>query len=136
MKQGKPASSARRTTPDRPALADKYFNGSSRGSSVKFLSRFPIVIALALVLSLSIRMPAQPTPYVVGSTVTGTVFCADTNAPARFAKVVLKSIEPSHAGEDFMKNLQENLQKMAAKDGEGSEPVGPPSDDKRKALAA
>jgi hypothetical protein len=103
---------------------------------VKFLSHFPIVIALALVLSLSIRMPAQPTPYVVGSTVTGTVFCADTSAPARFAKVVLKSIEPSHAGEDFMKNLQENLQKMAAKDGEGSEPVGPPSDDKRKALSA
>jgi hypothetical protein len=81
-------------------------------------------------------MPAQQTPYVVGSTVTGTVFCADTSAPARFAKVVLKSIEPNHAGEDFMKNLQENLQKMAAKDGERSEPVGPPSDDKRKALAA
>lgn len=84
---------------------------------MKYLSHFHIVIALGLVLSFSIRMPAQQTPYVVGSTVTGTVFCGDTSAPARFAKVVLKSIEPSHAGEDFMKNLQENLQKMAAAGG-------------------
>ena len=81
-------------------------------------------------------MRAQQTPYVVGSTVTGTVFCADTGAPARFAKVVLKSVVPSNAGDDFMKNLQENLQKMAAKQGGPAQPAEPLTDDKKKALAA
>lgn len=101
---------------------------------MKYPIRCTVILALAFVLSFSIRMQAQQTPYVVGSTVTGTVFCADTGAPARFAKVVLKPVEPSHAGEDFVKNLQENMQKFAAKDGD-AEAVKPLTDDKKKALA-
>jgi hypothetical protein len=102
---------------------------------VKYSLRYTVILALALVLPFSVRVQAQQTPYVVGSTVTGTVFCADTGAPARFAKVVLKPVDPSHAGEDFMKNLQENIQKMAAKDGD-AEAVPPLTNDKKKALAA
>lgn len=52
----------------------------------------------------------QQTPYVVGSTVSGRVLCADSNAPAHFAKVLLKSAEPDHSGEDFVKELQKHLE--------------------------
>ena len=78
----------------------------------------------------------QQTPYVVGSTVTGHVFCADSNAPARFAKVVLKSTEGDHSGEDFMKRFQDNLQKMAAKSGAAAPAAQPLDEDKKKAMAA
>ncbi len=44
------------------------------------------------------------------------------NAPARFAKVLLKSTVPNHAGEDFMKSLEDNMQKAAAKSGERYRP--------------
>jgi hypothetical protein len=78
----------------------------------------------------------QQTPYVVGSTVTGHVFCADSNAPARFAKVVLKSTEGDHSGEDFMKRLQDNIQKAAAKSGVAAPAAQPLDEDKKKAMAA
>lgn len=35
-----------------------------------------------LAASISVAASAQQSPYVVGSTVTGHVYCADTNAPA------------------------------------------------------
>jgi hypothetical protein len=72
----------------------------------------------------------------VGSTVTGHVFCADSNIPARFAKVVLKSTEGDHSGEDFMKRLQDNMQKAAAKSGAAAPAAQPLDEDKKKAMAA
>lgn len=104
---------------------------------MKHLRPVSVTLALAVALLLPMRTPAQQAPYVAGSIVTGSVFCGDTNAPARFAKVVLKSTEPSHAGEDFMKNLQDNIMKMAAaKSGEAAPPTPPLTDDKKKAMAA
>jgi hypothetical protein len=100
---------------------------------VKYPRHYPFILALAVVLFSLAQMQAQQTPYVVGSTVTGTVYCGDSGAPARFAKVLLKSTEPNHAGDDFMKNLQENLQKMAAQSGEPAKPL---SDEQKKAMAA
>jgi hypothetical protein len=77
---------------------------------------------------------AQQTPYVVGSTVTGHVFCADNNTPARFAKVLLKSTEADNSGEEFIKRLQSNLQKMAEKSGETTPPAKSLTGDKKQAL--
>jgi hypothetical protein len=97
-----------------------------------------ILMALLAAAAISAVSHGQQTPYVVGSTVTGHVFCADSNAPARFAKVVLKSTEGDHSGEDFMKRLQDNVQKMAAKSGAAAPaPAAQPLDeDKKKAMAA
>jgi hypothetical protein len=67
--------------------------------------------------------------------VTGHVFCADTNAPARFAKVLLKSTEGDHSGEDFIKKLTANIEKIAAQNGQTA-PVKPPAEDKKQAVAA
>jgi len=66
---------------------------------------------------------AQQSPYVVGSTVTGHVVCGDTNAPARFAKVFLKSTVPDHNEEDFMKRLEDNMQKTAPQNGQQPAPT-------------
>jgi hypothetical protein len=82
------------------------------------------------------RAAAQQSPAVVGSTVTGHVLCADTNSPARFAKVLLKSTVPSHAGEDFMKSMQDTMLKAAAKSGETATPAKPMTDEQKRALAA
>jgi hypothetical protein len=107
-------------------------------------------VTLLLTLSFSIASNAQQTPYVVGSTVTGHVFCADTNAPARFAKVLLKSTAADHSGEEFLKRLTDNLQKIVGKCCETeppakplTEPAKPPAqpakplaDDKKQAIDA
>ena len=78
---------------------------------------------------------AQQSPYVVGSTITGRVVCGDTNAPAHFAKVFLKSTTPDHTGEDFLKRLDENVQKTAAKNGQ-STPAKPTEEQQRAHAAA
>ena len=78
---------------------------------------------------------AQQSPAVVGSTVTGHVICADTNTPARFAKVLLKSTVPNHTGEDFMKSMQDTMQKAAAKSGNATPPK-PMTDEQKRSLAA
>jgi hypothetical protein len=75
---------------------------------------------------------AQQTPYVVGSTVIGHVYCGDTNEPARFAKVMLKSATPSHVGEDFVKNIENIVGKASAKSGE---PVKPKTEEQTAAMA-
>ena len=99
------------------------------------------VAALLAATGISRVSNAQQTPYVVGSTVTGHVFCADTNAPARFAKVLLKSTD-DHSGEEFLKRFTDNLQKIAAKNGEitpvklPTQPDKPLPEDKKKAMAA
>jgi hypothetical protein len=82
------------------------------------------------VLLLSLSLSAQQTPYVVGSTVSGHVYCNDTNGPARFARIMLKSTSPSHAGNDFMKSIMDSVSKTAAKSGK------PQTDEQKKALAA
>jgi hypothetical protein len=70
---------------------------------------------------------------VVGSTVSGHILCADTNAPARFAKVLLKSTSPGHAGEDMLKSITDSLTKADAK---SATPPKPQTDEQKKALAA
>jgi len=85
------------------------------------------------VLLLSLRLSAQQTPYVVGSTVSGHVYCNDTNGPARFARIMLKSTSPSHAGEDMMKSILDSVSKTTAKSGT---PQKPQTDEQKKALAA
>jgi hypothetical protein len=79
---------------------------------------------------------AQQSPAVVGSTVTGHVICADTNTPARFAKVLLKSTVPNHAGEDFVKNMQDTMLKAAAKSGGPGAPQKPMTEEQKRSLAA
>jgi hypothetical protein len=85
------------------------------------------------ILLLSLSLSAQQTPYVVGSTVSGHVYCNDTNGPARFARILLKSTSPSHAGEDMMKSIMDSMTKIGAKSGE---PAKPQTDEQKKALAA
>jgi hypothetical protein len=79
------------------------------------------VITFFLAASISVFSHAQQTPNATGSTVTGHVFCADTNAPARFAKVLLKSAGPDHRGEDFLSNLIGSLGKLAGKDDDATQ---------------
>jgi hypothetical protein len=97
---------------------------------------FTAATTLLLAASLTAVSRAQQTPYVVGSTVTGHVYCADSNAPARFAKVLLKSTTGGNSGDDFMKRLQENMAKMAEKSGGAAELAKPVTDDKKSAVAA
>lgn len=100
--------------------------------------RLPVIgITLLMMAVFSAVSNAQQTPYVVGSTVSGHVFCADSNAPARFAKVLLKSTAPDNRGEEFIKRFTENLQKMTPKAGEALPPVPdkPLTEDKKKAMA-
>jgi hypothetical protein len=76
-----------------------------------------LIVASSLALVGAVPSSAQQqTPYVVGSTVVGHVYCSDTNAPARFAKVLLKSTAPSHAGDDFIKSIESTMEKAMAKD--------------------
>lgn len=103
---------------------------------MKYLHCSTVILALALVLFLPLRMQAQQAPAAAGGTVTGTVICVDSGAPARFAKVLLKSTQPDHAAEDMMKNIEENIQKMAAKNGQPAEPAKPLTEDKKKQMAA
>jgi hypothetical protein len=100
---------------------------------VKHLRHVKPILALAFALLFHVRIQAQQTPYVVGSTVTGTVYCADSGAPARFAKVLLKSTAPSHAGQDWLQKMQANMPKFTANSGEAAPP---PTDDKKRAVAA
>jgi hypothetical protein len=93
---------------------------------------FLLPAALAIGCWLPIQVSAQQTPYVVGSTVTGHVYRADSNAPARFARVLLKSATPSHTGEDFVNNMQNILKKAGAKAGE---PAKPQTDEQKNAMA-
>jgi hypothetical protein len=97
-------------------------------------TRFVVFSAIFIVSSFPAL--AQQSPYVVGSTLTGHVICGDTNAPARFAKVFLKSTSPDHAGDDFMKRIEENMQKAAAKNGGPAKPAVPLTDEQRRARSA
>ena len=98
-------------------------------------TKFFLLLSAIFTLS-ALSAQAQQSPYVVGSTLTGHVICGDTNAPARFAKVFLKSTAPDHTGEDFMKRIEENMQKAAAKNGQQPTPVKPPTEEQQRARAA
>lgn len=99
---------------------------------MKLASPFLVLSALVAGCWMPVQVLAQQTPYVVGSTVIGHVYCGDTNEPARFAKVMLKSATPSHVGEDFMKNIQNLVGKASAKSGE---PVKPETAEQKAAMA-
>jgi hypothetical protein len=76
--------------------------------------RHPVVVRSLMLLLLTIPASAQvilgapassaaakeSAPPVPGGTVTGRVVFADTDGPARFAKVLLKSVTPTDAGEN------------------------------------
>lgn len=93
-----------------------------------------MLFAFVLASAFSRQLAAQQSPAVVGSTVIGHVICADTNTPARFAKVLLKSTVPSHTGEDFVKSMQDSIQKAAAKSG-GATPPKPMTEEQKRSLA-
>jgi len=50
--------------------------------------------------------------------------------------VLLKSTVPDHKGDDFVKNLQDNMQKIAAKSGDTAAPVKPQTEQQKRQLAA
>jgi hypothetical protein len=53
-------------------------------------------------------VPASSVPATVSTgTIGGSVICADTNAPARLAQVVLRSTTPSDAGAEMLKGLDQ-----------------------------
>jgi hypothetical protein len=52
-------------------------------------------------------LPASSVPVVSTGTISGSVICADTNAPARLAQVVLRSTTPSDAGTEMLKGLDQ-----------------------------
>ena len=95
----------------------------------------PISILAMIFALFSASGSAQQSPYVAGATITGHVILGDTNAPARFAKVYLKSTVPSHAGDDFVELVQKNIQK-AAKSGDAAAAAKPMTDERKHALAA
>jgi hypothetical protein len=125
--QHKPSSPQRRLV--------RCFRLSFQEATLKYACHPIVILALAFVSSVSGQILAQQSPYVVGGSVSGFVTCADTNAPARFAKVLLKSTVPNHTGEDFMKSLEDNMQKAAAKSGESVPPVKPRTEEQKRAMA-
>jgi hypothetical protein len=114
---------------DRRTPRQRYIGGEF----VRILSSFS---GTAMLLFAGGILFAQQSPYVVGSTVTGHVYCADTNAPARFSKVLLKSTEADHRGDEFIKRIQDNIEKMAGKFGEAVPASKPLTEDKKQALAS
>jgi hypothetical protein len=96
----------------------------------------PALVLSIVLFTLATPLLTQQTPYVTGGTVSGRVICADTNAPARFAKVLLKSTAPSHAGEEFMKSIEDSVQKSAAKNGGTPPAPKPQTEEQKKAIAA
>ncbi len=78
---------------------------------------------------------AQGTAAVIGSTVSGHVRCADTGAPARFARVLLKSTTQGDAGERFMNQIEQSMQKSLAKSGK-TPPKKEQTDEQKRQRAA
>lgn len=88
------------------------------------------IFAPALILLLSAPITAQQ--KTSGATLSGTVFCEDTGRPARFARVFITAVEPSHAGEDFLQQMQKLGQQSAKKNGKL---YTPPSEEQKKQQA-
>ncbi|MGA9069616.1 MAG: hypothetical protein WB424_05130, partial [Terracidiphilus sp.] len=101
----------------------------SRGRQMQRACFHKIAFSTFLLI-FSMRLAAQQTPAVVGSTVSGHVYCDDSNGPARFARIMLKSTTPSHAGNDFMKSIMDSVTKAADKSGK------PQTDEQKKTIAA
>ena len=79
---------------------------------------------------------AQANASVVGGTVSGHVVCGDTDGPARFARVFLKSTSPEHAGDDFMKEIEDSMKKAAEKSGKPLPAKKEPTEDQKRQRAA
>ena len=82
-----------------------YTNRIMRAHSILLRPAFLLLLALPLpaVSQVVLGNPpaeAKSTPPVPGGTVTGRVIFADTNGPARFAKVLLKTAKPSEEAND------------------------------------
>ena len=86
--------------------------------------------ALVLAVLFTASLSAQQVP---DSTISGRVFCADTNSPARFAKVLLKSTVPSHIVDSRIQFEQASRQKDAAESGQ---PLKPLTDDEKRSTVA
>ena len=96
-----------------------------------------VAAGLLLLSSLTAAVArGQATASVVGSTVSGHVQCADTGAPARFGKVLLKSVTPSHAGDDFIKTFQDSMEQAAKKSGKPAPPRKEQTEEQKRTLAS
>lgn len=95
-----------------------------------FRLRSVLLSALPILLTVGLSELNRAIAQGFTGTVTGHVVCADTGAPARFARVVLKSAKPSHAGQDMMQGMINTLQKAAAQQGDDS--ISPPNTPERK----
>ena len=82
-----------------------------------------IAVLTASILIFALRVPAQQAPAASGSTVTGHVICADTNAPAHFARVLLKSTTPHNAVAEQLKQVEDAWKQDAASKGEPDKPL-------------
>jgi hypothetical protein len=76
---------------------------------------------------------AQQAAAASTSTVSGHVICSDTNRPARFGKVLLKSTQGGGFGDDFTKRLQAMAAKESAKGGKDA--PKPPTDEDKRTMA-
>lgn len=87
-----------------------------------------------LVALTSAATAQQQTNYVTGATINGHIYCGDTNAPARFARVILKSTTPSSFGSDFVKNLEKQMAKSSKE--QGDDAPKPLTDQQKRSMAA
>lgn len=95
-----------------------------------------LLAAAASVVFFCVQIAAQQSPAVVGGTISGRIICTDTNTPARFAKVLLKSVEPDHAGEDMMKRMEDSITKSVAKNGLPTQAAKPQTEAQKRAGSA
>jgi hypothetical protein len=92
------------------------------------------ILAAPVIFFLGPALDAQrQTPYVTGSTVSGHVICSDTNGPARFARIMLKPVAPSHSGQDMLKTLVDVISTFSPN---GAALANPQTDDQKRALTA
>jgi hypothetical protein len=89
------------------------------------------LLTLPLLALLPAAFMSAQTPVVSTSTVYGRVLCADTNGPARFGRVYLKSTQGGGMGDD----ITHRIQAMAAK-GQGHAAPKPLTDEHKRAQAA
>ncbi len=102
---------------------------------MRFIATRSIALLLPLILPAD-GARAQEKAAVVGSTVSGRVLCGDSNTPARFAKILLKPTTPEHPGDDFMKEVEDNVRKATAKGGKTPAPVKPQTPEQKRQRAA
>jgi hypothetical protein len=100
------------------------------------LKRIAGLIGLFLVGGGLPGLGQQAVPVVVSTgTISGSVICADTNAPARLAQVVLRSTTPSDAGAEMLKGLDQ-LRGLGGEDSESKKtPTKEQAEDQKRQAA-